>query len=196
MVRVPPAKLILWGLLALPAAAILLRFLAGEHPAELVPATGEWSARLIIAALMVTPLARLFPGNFAVRWLLRHRRAFGVAAFAYALLHLVFYVLDTETAANMLAELPAPAIWTAWLALLCLVPPALASSDAAMRGLGRLWKKIQRFAYPAAVLTLVHWLLVHDGKTEALLHFAPLAVLQLLRIARLFTPKPLERTIA
>ena len=196
MVRVPPAKLILWCLLALPAAAIRLRFLAGEHPAELVPSTGEWSARLIIAALMLTPLARLFPGHFAVRWLLRHRRSFGVAAFAYALLHLVFYVLDTQTIANMLAELPAPAIWTAWLALLCLLPPALASSDAAMRGLGRLWKKIQRLVYPAAVLTLVHWLLVHDGKTEALLHFAPLAVLQLLRIARLFTPKPLERTIA
>ena len=57
-------------------------------------------------------------------------------------------------------------------------------------------EKGQRFAYPAAILTLVHWLLVHDGKTEALLHFAPLFVLQLLRIARLFTPKPLERTIA
>ena len=196
MVRVPPAKLVLWCVLALPAAAILWRFSAGEHPAELIPSTGEWSARLIIAALMLTPLARLFPGNAAVRWLVRHRRAFGVAAFAYALLHLLFYVLDMATVADMLAELPAPAIWTAWLALLCLLPPALASSDAAMRALGRTWKTIQRFAYPAAVLTLAHWLLVHDGKTEALLHFAPLAVLQLLRIARNFTSKPLERKIA
>jgi sulfoxide reductase heme-binding subunit YedZ len=77
-----------------------------------------------------------------------------------------------------------------------LVPPAVASSDAAMRALGRSWKKIQRLAYPAAVLTLIHWLLVHDGKTEALLHFAPLALLQLVRAARSFTPKSLERNIA
>ena len=196
MVRVPAAKLILWCLLALPAVATLVRFFIGEQPAELIPATGEWSAQLIILALMLTPLAQLLPGNAAIRWLLRHRRAFGVAAFAYALLHLSFYVLDMESVANMLAELPAPAIWTAWLALLCLLPPALVSSDPAMRALGRLWKKIQRLAYPAAILTLVHWLLVHDGVTEALLHFAPLAVLQLLRIARLFTPKPLERNIA
>ena len=196
MVRVPPAKLILWCALAMPAAAILARFLGSEHPAELVSSTGTWSARLIIAALMLTPLARLLPGNPAIRWLLRHRRAFGVAGFAYALLHLLFYVLDMETVANMVAELGAPSIWTAWLALLCLLPPALASSDAAMRALGRLWKRIQRLAYPAAVLTLVHWLLVHDGMTEALLHFAPLAVLQLLRVVRKLTPTPLERTIA
>ncbi len=89
-----------------------------------------------------------------MRWLLRHRRSFGVAAFAYALLHLAFYVLDMETVANMVAEIGAPAIWTAWLAFLCLVPPALASSDAAMRALGRMWKKIQRLVYPAAILTL------------------------------------------
>ena len=196
MVRLPPAKLILWCLLALPAAAILIRYSAGEHPAELVPATGEWSARLIIVALMLTPLARLFPGKPVIRWLLRHRRSFGVAAFAYAVLHLLFYGLDMESVANMVAELPAPAIWTAWLAFLCLVPATLASSDAAMRTLGRWWKTIQRFAYPAAILTLIHWLLVHDGKTEALLHFAPLAVLQLLRIARNFTPKPFQRKIA
>ena len=196
MVRVSPAKLILWALLALPAAAILVRALAGEPAAELIASTGEWSARSIIAALMLTPLAQLFAGNGAVRWLLRHRRAFGVAGFAYALLHLVFYLIDMASLADILAELPAPAMWTAWLALLCLLPPALASSDAAMRRLGRLWKRIQRLVYPAAVLTLAHWLLVHDGKTEALLHFAPLALLQLLRIARSFTPKPLERNLA
>jgi sulfoxide reductase heme-binding subunit YedZ len=196
MVRVPPAKLILWSLLALPAAVILWRFAAGVHAADLIPSTGEWSARLIIAALMLTPLRQVFPSIGAVRWLIRHRRAFGVAAFAYALLHFGLYVLDMETIANMVAELPAPAIWTAWLAFLLLVPPALASSDAAMRRLGSAWKRVQRLAYPAAVLTLIHWLLVHDGMTEALVHFAPLAVLQLLRLARTLTPRTLERNIA
>jgi len=74
---------------------------------------------------MLTPLAQLFPGVVALRWLVRHRRAFGVAAFVYAVLHLIFYVLDMETVSAMLAEIGAPGILTGWLALLCLVPPAL-----------------------------------------------------------------------
>ena len=65
-----------------------------------------------------------------------------------------------------------------------------------MRALGRSWKRVQRLAYPAAVLTLVHWVLVHDGQTAALLHFAPLVLLQVLRLARSFRFSPQERTIA
>jgi sulfoxide reductase heme-binding subunit YedZ len=99
------------------------------------------------------------------------------------------------TIADMIMELSAPAIWTAWLAFLCLVPPAFASSDMAMRWLGRQWKTVQRLAYPAAIFTLIHWALVHDGLAEALLHFMPLFMLQLLRVSRLFTLKPFERKI-
>lgn len=191
-------KLLLWAVLAVPAAVILADYASTPDawPGDMLPATGEWAARLIILALSLTPLLRLFPANPAVRWLVAHRRAFGVAAFLYSLLHLAFYVADMETVANMVAELGAPAIWTGWLALLCLVPPAIASNDAAMRALGRAWKRVQRLAYPAAVLTLVHWVLVHDGQTEALLHFAPLALLQALRLARSVRYPHQERTIA
>ena len=68
--------------------------------------------------------------------------------------------------------------------LVLLVPLALTSSDAAMHALGRNWKRVQRLAYPAAVLTLVHWLAIHDGVLVALLHFAPLALLELIRVYR------------
>jgi sulfoxide reductase heme-binding subunit YedZ len=195
MVRASLAKLGLWGLLALPAAVIFFRLFAGEMLADQLAVTGEWSARLIIIALMLTPLVQLFPASKTVRWLIRHRRAFGVAGFAYALLHLIIYVIDMTTIADMISELSAPAIWTAWLAFFCLIPPAFSSSDAAMRWLRRQWKTVQRLAYPAAIFTLIHWLLVHDGLAEALLHFLPLVVLQLLRVSRLFTPKPFERKI-
>ena len=198
MSRVSAGKGVLWAVLALPALVELSGFatVPGMWPGDLLHPTGEWSARFIIIALMLTPLAQLFPRNAVVTWLVRHRRAFGVAAFAYAVLHLVFYVLDMETVAAMLAEIGAPGIWTGWLALLCLLPPALASSDAAMRALRRNWKRVQRLAYPAAVLTLVHWVLVHDGMVSALVHFAPLILLQALRLARQFHRPPAERTIA
>ena len=180
------SKGVLWAVLALPALLISYRYatVPAIWPGDLLRPTGEWSARLIIVALMLTPLGQLFAANRAIDWLIRHRRAFGVAAFGYALMHLIFYVLDMASVAAMLAELGAPGIWTGWLALLCLTVPALASNDAAMRLLRRGWKRIQRLAYPAALLTLVHWVVVHDGRTAALLHFAPLALLQAARLAR------------
>lgn len=194
----PRSKLLLWSLLAVPAAVILYGYWTSPDawPGDMLPSTGEWSARLIIVALALTPLVQLFPGSRAVRWLVRHRRAFGVAAFAYSLLHLVFYVLDMETIANMVAELGAPAIWTGWLAFLCLLVPALISSDPAMRALGKAWKRLQRLAYPAAVLTLIHWILIHDGRASALVHFAPLVLLQLLRLGRSLKLTMTERKIA
>lgn len=198
MSRISAGKGVLWAVLTVPAGAALYRFATepGIWPGDLLHTTGEWSARFIIIALMLTPLAQLFPASAAINWLIRHRRAFGVAGFAYAVLHLVFYVLDMETVAAMLAEIGAPAIWTGWLALVCLLPPAIASNKAAMRALRRNWKRVQRLVYPAAVLTLAHWVLVHDGKVSALVHFAPLVLLQALRLGRHFLGPPTERTIA
>ena len=195
MIRMSAAKKMLWAVLAVPVAVELYRVATVPDiwPGDLLQPTGEWSARMIIVALMLTPLGQLFPANRAVRWLIRHRRAFGVAAFGYAALHLLFYVRDMESVAAMLAEVGAPGIWTGWLALLCLVPPVLASNDAAVRMLRRNWKRVQRLAYPAAILTLAHWMLVHDGLASALVQFAPLVLLQALRLARMLVSNSTER---
>jgi methionine sulfoxide reductase heme-binding subunit len=180
------ARYLLWALLAVPAVVILATFLTQDvWPGDLLHPSGEWSARLIIVALMITPLSMAFPGRAWVQWLLRNRRAFGVAAFAYALLHLVLYILDMETLRNILAEIGALGIWTGWAALLCLLPMALTSSDAAVRALRANWKRLQRLAYPAALLTLLHWMFVHDGFIPALVNFAPLIALQVYRLVRI-----------
>ena len=195
MNRVAPAQALLWTLLCVPALPILYWVLTEPNLwwEDLLHPTGEWSARFLVVALMLTPLSMLFPRVEAVRWLVRHRRAFGVTAFAYAALHLLFYVLGMETVESMLAELGAVGIWTGWLAFLCMVPMALTSNDAAMRALKRGWKRVQRLAYPAAILTLVHWIAVHDGFTAALLTFSPLIALQIYRLARLARAKPITQ---
>ena len=186
MTAVRVTKYLLWALLAAPAAVLLTRWTTdpGLWVADLLRPSGEWSARLLILALMITPLSMLLPGRGWVKWLLRHRRAIGIAAFGYALLHLLFYVLDLETVRNILAEIGAPGIWTGWGAILCLLPMALTSNDRAMRLLKAGWKRLQRLAYPAALLTMAHWILVHDGLAAALISFAPLAALQFYRIIR------------
>ncbi|MGB3722540.1 MAG: ferric reductase-like transmembrane domain-containing protein [Pacificimonas sp.] len=177
-------RLFFWLLLALPAIPMLLSdALAMDklHP------TGETSARLLVVALAITPLMLLTDRARWVRWLKARRRYIGVAAFGYAALHLYYYALDMETLGAILGEAAILSIWTGWLAFFAMLAMAATSNDAAMRALKSGWKRLQRLAYPAALLTLVHWIAVHDGLTSALLHAAPLAALETYRIYHLYT---------
>ncbi|HEX8532852.1 MAG TPA: ferric reductase-like transmembrane domain-containing protein [Allosphingosinicella sp.] len=178
------SKPLLWAVLALPAVSMMWRYNldAGMLPGDLLHPSGEWSARLIILALMLTPLSMIFRGRRWTAWLIRRRRDLGVAGFLYALLHLLFYLLDMETVRNVLAELGPLGIWTGWAAFFLFLVLALTSNDASMRALKGGWKKLQRLAYPAAFLTLLHWMFVHDKYLHALLNFAPLALLQAWRL--------------
>ncbi|MCJ8190685.1 ferric reductase-like transmembrane domain-containing protein [Sphingomicrobium aestuariivivum] len=186
------ARALVWGVLALPGAWLALTLARAEDPwlADWIAGSGEWSARLLIFALMLTPLQKLMGRRPAIRFLLRHRRAIGVAAFLYTVAHVALYVVDMGTDwGAVLGEALIPAILAGWIAMLAMLFPFLASNDAAMRLLGKGWKRVQRLAYPAATATLLHWLLVHDGTGEALLHFLPLALLQLARLHLHFTRK-------
>ncbi len=191
MIKLEGSKLLLWVFLAVPGVLMVLAYLTDPDiwVADLIQASGEWSARLIILALMITPLSMLIRGRRWVQWLVRRRRAFGVAGFAYALLHLAFYMLDMETVQNVLAEIGALGIWTGWATFSLFLPLALTSNDRSVRALKGGWNRLQRLAYPAAVLTLAHWMFVHDNVSEALMNFAPLAALQAWRILHLLTAR-------
>ncbi len=176
-------RLLLWAVLALPAVPMLIGLSAGRQDLDLLlHPSGEFSARLMLVALMITPLRMLFSRVRWIGWLARHRRSLGVAAFAYAALHTLIYIVDMETLRNMLAEFGALGIWTGWLAFALFIPLAVTSNDASARRLGRNWKTVHRFVYLAAVLTLVHWMFVHNNLAAALVHFVPLALLELYRL--------------
>lgn len=172
------AYLAVWALLALPALAILWPVLAeaAGWRAAIRP-SGDLAAKLLVLALALSPLRTLLPRSAAVAWLLRRRRWIGVAAFGYASLHLTVFVLSIGRLDWIVQGLAWASMWTGWLALLLLVPLAVTSSDAAMRRLGRGWKRLHRLVYPAALLTLAHWLLLSAGPWEALAHALPLVLL-------------------
>lgn len=178
----PTVDRVVWMALSLPAAAMCWRVVGGTHPAELLHGSGELSARLMLVALMLTPLRRLLPRMRWLDWLRRQRRALGVAAFGYAALHLIFYLLDMETLRNVLAEISATGIWTGWLAFVLFVPLAITSNDASVRYLGRSWQRLHYLVYPAALLTLAHWIFVHDNVLAAWVHFVPLILLEAYRV--------------
>lgn len=171
-------RLTVWALLALPGVVMVLGWLRGTAgPGDLLNPSGETSARLMIVAMAIAPLIALLGNRGWLRWMLARRRWFGVAAFGYAALHLLLYAIEMGTLSDILAEIGAPGIWTAWAAMVPLTIVAIVSNDAAMRRLRTLWKPVQRLAYPAAVLTLAHWILIHNNVAAALVHFVPLALI-------------------
>ena len=185
--RIPLSTWIIWALFALPAIGFSYAALSSDNPRvfhELVHPTGEFSARFMILAMMATPLAMLLKGWRGPQWLKKNRRYLGVAAFGYALLHMIFYLIDKAGLDPVLSELPRLYIWTGWIAFLIFVPLAITSNDYFLRRMGPWWKWLQRWTYAAAVLTLVHWAALHDwgGIVPALVHFAPLIALEAYRV--------------
>ncbi len=173
--------------LAAPAAVLLGRYGHGALDSmEMLHPTGEWSARLMIAAMLLTPLGAAVGRRSWLLWLTARRRWIGVAAFGYAVLHLIFYLIDMGNLPDILAEWRAPGIWTGWAAMLLMLPLALTSNDVAMSWLKAGWKQLQRLVYPAATLVLLHWVWVHNSTTAAFLHFLPLVMLTLVRLASSF----------
>lgn len=187
----------LWVLLSLPALGMFSALTGDDARAfhGLLHPTGEFAARFMIISMMATPLMMMFRTHKWPRWLVKNRRYFGVAAFGYAALHTVVYVVDEGTLARILGEVTDFYIWTGWLAFLVFIPLAATSNDWALRKLGTAWKPLQRWTYAAAVLTLLHWASLHNwgGWTGAAVHFAPLAALSVYRIWYVYFRKRPER---
>jgi sulfoxide reductase heme-binding subunit YedZ len=176
--------LVALGLAPLGAlAAGALRGELGANPVETVThVTGEWTLRLLLATLAVTPLRRILgrPG------LAPYRRTLGLLAFTYACLHLATYVaLDLTFDLGAVVEDVAkrPYITVGFTAFCLLVPLAATSTRAMVRRLGRRWVTLHRLVYVAAALGVVHFLwLVKADLRAPLAHGALLAVLLGLRL--------------
>ncbi len=130
----------------------------GANPIEAVShTTGDWTLRLLLLTLAVTPLRRLTGWS----WLAPQRRTLGLLCFSWACLHLATYVgldlyFDWEGVFEDVAERPYITVGLA--GFLCLVPLAVTSTRGWMRRLGRRWVTLHRLVYAAAVLGVVHFL--------------------------------------
>ena len=140
---------------------------------------GLLALQFLLASLCVTPL----------RWLglnlLRFRRALGVMAFFYAVLHLTAWmVLDmglrwAEISADLIRR---PYIVVGMLSLLAMLPLALTSNRASIRALGAKWQRLHRLAYAAVLLGAAHFLiLVKAWPAEPVLYMAAAAALLAMR---------------
>jgi sulfoxide reductase heme-binding subunit YedZ len=154
---------------------------------------GLWALRFLIATLTVTPLRQLFNVN-----LLRYRRALGLLAFYYAVLHLLTYlVLDQglDGAAIVADIVKRPYITIGMATFVILVPLAVTSNNAAIRRMGgQAWAKLHRLVYLAAIGAALHFLLVvKSWPPEPLVYAAIVAVLLGYRLVRSMVKKPSPR---
>ncbi len=162
------AKQITWLKVALHLAAFLpflwLVYAASQGLFSADPAkdiqhfTGRMALKLLLATLLITPLARY--GKQPL--LIRTRRLLGLWCFAWASLHLVSYSL-LELGINNLGLLGRELVTrpylllgiTSWFILLAL---AVTSTQRTQRYLGSRWQKLHNFVYLVAILAPIHYL--------------------------------------
>ena len=162
----------------------------GANPIEFITRhLGTWTLNFLLITLAVTPLRHLFPRQVWTRRLAQNRRYFGVASFAYALPHVLAYLIRKEEFALIAEEAAYPEIWTGWIAMAIFLPLALSSNNWSVRRMGRAWNHLHRFVHLAALLVFAHWVLSAFDPLTAYLHLAVLGVLETVRLWKTYGPR-------
>lgn len=120
--------------------------------------TGRMALKFLLAALLVTPLARYAKQPL----LIRTRRLLGLWCFAWATLHLTSYAL-LELGIRNLGLLGRELITRPYLTLgiiswIILFLLTLTSTQTAQRKLGKRWQLLHNFVYLVAILVPIHYL--------------------------------------
>ena len=128
----------------------------GADPAdEIVDYLGQWSIRMLFITLGVSSIARLTKTPL----LIRIRRACGVWAFFYVLVHFLSYFafltgFDLEELYRSIYK--RPYIVFGMIALTVLIPLVITSTNGWQRRLRRNWQRLHRLVYVAAIAAWIH----------------------------------------
>ena len=175
-------RLLLWLALALPALWFGWQWIATPESygfGHAIKDSGDWAAWLLLLTLAVTPLRLAFRRARWTLWLMKRRRDFGVASFAYAAIHTAIYLVDKASLTVILDQATGWDLLTGWLALAIFLPLAITSNDRSMRAMKRGWKRLHRLVHPAAVLVFAHWALTAFDPVTAYIHIGILAAIEI-----------------
>jgi len=206
------SKAVIWTLLVLPGLWPMWPIFVRHDPSVLADPLkyvlhhlGFVACVLLATVLAFTPLRVLFPQWGVALALNRHRRLVGVSAFVYAALHFATHlVYEGGTHIATIPKILATAVkkpfqLTGLITLAILLVLAITSLHAFVRWLGgKRWKNLHRLAYVAAGLAAYHQAAARKiFPMQVLWIFVPLAVLELLRLAKQFRPtsSPPPKTI-
>ena len=184
------SKVFIWVLLVLPGLWPAWPLLRQEPSVLADPAKyllhhmGFVACVLLATVLTFTPLRVLFPKSKLALALNRHRRLVGVAAFAYALLHLGFHLIHEGGVATLAKDVKKPFILSGLATFTILLALAATSPHRVLRWMGAVkWKRLHRLVYLAAPLAAYHQAAARKiFPVQVLWIFVPLAGLEALRI--------------
>ena len=188
-------KVLVFLLCLAPAVYLGWRFYLQDltaNPLEYITHfTGDWTLRLIVATLAITPLRKLLQ----LPDLIRFRRMIGLYAFFYASLHLLAYLwldrlFDFHDITKDIAK--RPFITVGFAAFVLMAPLALTSTKGWIRRLGgKRWQKLHRLVYVSGIAAVIHykWLVKSDFRLPYL-YGAIIGSLLLYRVAVWLRTKP------
>lgn len=201
-------RIIVWQVAAAAAAILFALIFSSDAPLDLkvIEITRQYAHAALLClylALLHTPLYVQFP-KLPLRGIYHQaRRAIGVSAFGFAVLHASFAffgLLGGFGGLKFLNERYLTAIILSSTALFILLLMALTSFDAAVRYLGKRWKQLHRLVYLAGTLIIFHFLMIGTSFLNPDNFFAQfvfvaillLLLLQILRINKFLLKKEKE----
>jgi sulfoxide reductase heme-binding subunit YedZ len=182
-------------------ARLIIEFISGTMSVnpiqELEQRTGRQAITLLVLSLACTPLNTLF----GWRELIKRRRALGLYAFMYAVIHVIIFVdLDYGLALSLIAKtvLQKPYIIAGAAAFLLLIPLALTSFDVWKKRLGKNWKRLHQLVYFIAPLVFLHFAWSKKGNIFFLQGdiIRPMVYGLIIAIFLIFRIHPIRRALA
>jgi len=188
--RIAASKPLVFALCLVPLAWLAWdtfnQTLGTDPVAQLEHRSGDWTLRILLATLAITPLRMLTGQN----WLIRYRRMLGLFAFFYASVHMSMYLIVDLGGfwSQIFVEIAKkPYITVGFTAWLLMIPLAITSTKGMIRRLGRNWQRLHRLVYVIGLCGVLHfmWLVKSGNKiavTEPLIYLAILIVLLAFRV--------------
>lgn len=144
--------------------------------------SGYSSVGFLIAVLSLNPLKKLIPKWLLITYLNRYRRELGVAAFSYATVHFLCFIIKRggilETLPYAIHPAIAPVLLVAYPIFFLL---AISSNQYSIKKLTFLkWKRLHSKVYFAECAIILHMILMGQ-KLWASVLFIPLLILQFWR---------------
>ena len=134
---------------------------------DLEQRTGRHAITLLLLSLACTPLNTLFHWREPIK----RRRALGLYAFMYAVIHVIIFVdLDYGLAWSLIARtvFDKPYILVGLTTFLLLIPVAFTSFDIWKERLGKNWKKLHQLVYFIGPFAVLHYAWSKKGDLFAL----------------------------
>ncbi|HEY9152115.1 MAG TPA: protein-methionine-sulfoxide reductase heme-binding subunit MsrQ [Anaerolineales bacterium] len=145
-----------WSELVLIVYGVTTHHLTANPIQAMEIRTGRHAIALLVLSLACTPLTTLL----GWRELLKRRRALGLYAIMYAILHVIIFVdLDNGLAWSLLTQtvIQKSYILYGMAAFILLVPLAMTSFDIWKVRLGKNWKRLHQLVYFIAPIAALHY---------------------------------------